>query len=187
MLPYIRFVALVGLAFAVSLTCFGARASTSNLLLTAFLGLLLSILMVGLLVGLFVPANRRFRGWMLCTLGAIPLLILLVRTMMPFVSDQLFIRDLPGLNRVVGKIEKGTLRRCEYPMPLIDDDIAVAKAYRVEPRADGVLTISFFIGGCFPVKHLGYVYTADGKIPDDLKHYWPHGFRRGPKWFQVWD
>jgi len=62
-------------------------------------------------------------------------------------------------------------------------------AYAVHAWKDehGVLTVVFFVGGGFPVKHLAYLYRADGRISPEIERDWLRIREKEPKWYVVSD
>lgn len=59
-----------------------------------------------------------------------------------------------------------------------------------EKYGGGVLVVTFFWGGGFPVKHSAFVYRSDGWLPPrgtDFRREWPFAERINENWFRVGD
>lgn len=107
----------------------------------------------------------------------------------PAIRRVMFQRSLPYYESVIHQIESGrisvTPELCRVPQ------VEGGPAYAVfaQRTTDGILTVEFFTGGGFPVKHSGYLYCSLGSIePDsDADRRWPRRRELKPLWFQISD
>lgn len=91
----------------------------------------------------------------------------------PAIKDIAFKRSLPKYEKIVGMINRGEIevdisrKRIELP----SDYKTMAYAAFGERDSKGVLTIEFFTGAGFPVKHSGYIYCSDGQLSSSPEIY----------------
>lgn len=102
-------------------------------------------------------------------------------------------RRLPAFEQVVRKIESGELP-LETIQEMPSEFQSLAYGVHVHDDAPGGLTVEFFWGGGFPVKHSVYIYRASGLPPPtktnwDLKRYcqWHRSRRLNDNWFAASD
>jgi hypothetical protein len=103
----------------------------------------------------------------------------------PVIKDLIFNRNLPKYEKIVSMINRSEIdvdtsrKRIELP----SDYKALAYATFGERDNKGVLTIEFFTGAGFPVKHSGYIYRSDGQLSSDsdIHKRWRYIKRKNPK------
>ena len=136
-----------------------------------------------------VVERRRFRGWGLVCVSlplSVPLLFFLAVRIGGLLRDGLFDRDLPKLERIVQVSESRVATTGESTrIPVATADVSGPVWAR--RGSDGILTVTIFVGGGFPVKHLAYIYRSDDTFPAELSKSWPKMKRRQQKWFEVSD
>lgn len=114
----------------------------------------------------------------------------LTAVMSPILLDAGFARVLPRYQRIIDQIEAGRIIVSAKParIPLSEADSPLAYAVWGEKATDGVLTVTFLVGGTFR-KHWGYRYCSAGNIvsraSSDLQ--WPSKRQLSDNWFYVSD
>lgn len=170
-----------------SLLSFAARSNMNAQLLLMLSLLVLCGLCLIVFISLFFKQNKPYRIKMIVALLLAPACLFCAGFWGRQIGDYLFARDLPRLKQAVRLIESGAvpIKKGRLELPEQYRDLA----YSVHARRDnlGVLTVTFFVGGGFPVKHQCYLYRANGVLTNAIKEDWPSGFRREKQWFEVHD
>jgi hypothetical protein len=105
--------------------------------------------------------------------------------------DAGFVRIMPRYATVVQQMETGQIVVLNTPTRVVLSGKEAELAYAVwaDKATNGTLTVTFFVGGGFPVKHWGYLYRSSGENPPEewwIKSYWM-GRRLNDKWFYIFD
>jgi len=109
----------------------------------------------------------------------------------PVVKDVAFHRKLVKYEKIVNMVNEGELviNTNSHRIELPDDYKQLAYVAFGEYDDKGVLTLEFFTGAGYPVKHSGYLYRSDGSItPDSTIHKkWRHIVRKSHNWYYFSD
>jgi hypothetical protein len=186
-MKWLRFTLVVEAIFFLSAVSFFARPGGISQLLLTLSALLLAGSWIIVFIISFFPRNRLHWKKSISVLLLTPLSLFFALFLGRHISDYLFYRDLPRMKEVVALIQNGRI-------PISDGKVIMPAKYQslsygthAYRDADGTYTVTFFVGGCFPVKHLCYLYRSDNIITPDIRRDWPSGFRREKCWFEVWD
>jgi hypothetical protein len=134
---------------------------------------------------------RQWRFRSLVPMGICFATMILARTFSPSLMDAGFARVLPRYTAVVQEIESGQIVVSNAPtrVTLPASDATLAYTVWADRSTNGDLTVTFFVGGSFPVKHWGYLYRSSGQNPPPdwwIKNDWM-GRRLADKWFYIFD
>lgn len=153
--------------------------------LVFMLAILLQLVMwPAMAVVALLPHNKAKRLKLASSLGFVPLALVASVLLGRPLNDYLFYRDLTRMKEVVTGIEKGSIRITNASVPIGYENLA----YRIDSSREGqVLTVTFWIGSGFPVKHNAYIYRSDGKLTPEMRRDWPSSRQREEQWFQVSD
>ncbi len=113
------------------------------------------------------------------------------RMVSPRLEDAGFVRVMPRYAALVQQMEAGQIVVSNTPtrVALSAKDADLAYAVWADKTTNGILTVTFFVGGSFPVKHWGYLYCSSGEDPSPewwIKNEWM-GRRLNDKWFYIFD
>ena len=102
-----------------------------------------------------------------------------------------FARILPRYATLVQQMETGQIVVSNTPTRVVLSGKEAELAYAVwaDKATNGILTVTFFVGGGFPVKHWGYLYRSSGENPPQawwIESDWM-GRRLNDKWFYIFD
>ena len=172
--------------FCSLLSMLGRSNSTAQLIVMPML-FVLPVLWFSVLGSLSREQNKHLRQKSVIVLALAPLSLVLAVMLGPRLNDYLFYRDLPRLNEAVALIKKGAVPIEEGHARLPAEYSSLSYATHADQDSRGVWTITFFVGGGFPVKHQCYLYRSDDKITDEVALTWPRGRHREKYWFQVSD
>lgn len=179
------------LAFEVLLFCstlsFVARPNVSAQLLLMLSVLILFFLCLAVSVSLFPARNKQRRLKAVGVLLLAPVSLVLAGFLGGHIRDYLFYRDLPRMKEVVTLIQSGSIPISQGRINLPLQYQSLAYSTHANRDAEGALTVIFFVGGGFPVKHHCYLYRSDGIITPEIKRDWPMGTRKEQQWFEVSD
>ncbi len=180
---------LCGFWFAVEIA-FAAKPTTEGQLVAM---IALVCWLVALLAS-FIYALSRWqtaRWW-----AAVPLLLCLGSCEVApriggAVRQSRFQNSLPRREALVAKIESGALP-CSAELKAValqESDRDLGYLVLAQRESNGFVTVEFFDGGGFPVKHSGYLYKSSGVVdPDSTSALrWPRRSPICPKWFRVSD
>ena len=94
----------------------------------------------------------------------------------------------PAYEVLVARIERGEIPMQDVPMRTVIAEDMQGLAYAVHAWRDetGILTVEFFWGRGFPVKHTAFVYRSSGAWSDDPRLWW-RGTHLIDNWFQGRD
>ncbi|MEI7730465.1 MAG: hypothetical protein WCO56_12890 [Verrucomicrobiota bacterium] len=132
---------------------------------------------------------RRFRFW-----SFIPLAICLTAEFLNgIITPRLLVagfeRVAPRYATIIQRIEAGDIAVQTEPMRLnlLPAEAELASATWAEKGTNGVLTVTFFVGGSFPVRHWGYLYSSSGEIKPGSRadEIWPKRKKLRDKWFWI--
>lgn len=99
-----------------------------------------------------------------------------------------FQRDLPRMREIVRGLENGTLAiKRERPVGLSEQQKSFAYSIQAYRDKTNALTVTFYVGGGFPVKHQAYLYRSDDTLTPEVTRDWVHGTKRAPRWYEVSD
>lgn len=99
-----------------------------------------------------------------------------------------FHRDLPRMQKIVQALENGTLAiKQERPVGLSEQQKSFAYSIQAYRDKTNALTVTFYVGGSFPVKHHAYLYRSDDTLTPEMTQDWVHGTKRAPRWYEVSD
>ena len=146
----------------------------------------LSIAWMFLCGSLLRKQSSQQRLYKIAVLLTAPLYLVLSTKIALPVEDFLFARSLPRYQSVVERIKNGSIkiRDRRVQLPSQERDLAyVARA----AKTNGTWTITFLVGGGFPVKHKAYVYKSDDKWTNADWRNWSSYKRRAPYWFEASD
>jgi hypothetical protein len=129
------------------------------------------------------------RGRAVLPLGICLSFILLSPEVGGFIRRYRFARSLTGYERVIHDLESGSI-----PVSGELQRIPTAEAHFGHPvlarlGADKVLMVEFLIGGGFPVKHSGYLYSSSTAFESDpvVVRRWPKRRKIQESWYWVSD
>ena|SRR5687767_5092034 len=109
----------------------------------------------------------------------------------PRLFDAGFARIMPRYAGVIQQIEAGQVAVGSDPtaITLRNADAKLGYAAWATRASNGVLMVTFFVGGSFPVKHWGYLYSSAGEILEGSfeDSQWPKRRRLREKWFYIAD
>ncbi len=166
---------------------FIARLDGAAQLLLILTLLALPIPWLVMLVGLFRSQSKQHRPKMAGVLLLAPLSLVLAAFLGGHIRSYLFYRDLPRMKEVVALIQDGSISLTHGRLNLPSRYGSLAYATHANRDAAGTLTVEFFVGGGFPVKHHAYLYLSDGVMTPEIRRDWPSGLRREKQWFEVSD
>jgi hypothetical protein len=178
---------IVEMIFFWSTLSFVARPNVNAQLLLILSLLVLLFSWLAVLVSLFPARNKQHRLKAAVVLLLAPLCPVVAGFLGGHVRNYLFYRDLPRMKEVVALIQNGSIPVTggRINLPTKYESLAYgAHAYR---DAKGALTVIFFAGGGFPVKHHCFLYRSDGIITPEIRRDWPSGTRKEKQWFEVSD
>ena len=101
-----------------------------------------------------------------------------------------FTRVMPRYAALVQKMEAGQIVVSNTPTRVVlsAKDADLAYAVWAAKSTNGILTVTFVVGGSFPVKHWGYLYCSSGEVPPG---WWEDndwmGMPLHDKWFYIFD
>lgn len=147
----------------------------------------LLIAWLAVLVGLFSARGKQHRLKYLQVLLLAPTSLVLAVFIGGHTRDYLFYRDLPRMKEVVALIQSGSIPLAPGRINLPDKYKSLAYGTHAGRDEQGALTVTFFVGGGFPVKHHCYLYRSDGVMTPEVRRNWTSGFRREKQWFEVSD
>jgi len=173
--------------FFLSVLSFASRTNTNAQLLLMLSLLILFVLCLAVFASLFPSKNKPYRVKLVGALLLVPFSLFAAGFLGRHIGDYLFYRDLPRMKKVVALIQDGSIpvTKGRIKLPSQFQDLAYSTQARKDEK--GVLTVIFFVGGGFPVKHQCYLYRSNGVLTNDIKKDWPSGFRREKQWFEVHD
>ncbi len=133
--------------------------------------------------------ESRFKSFYPLTICIITIVYMIIAV--PVIKDLIFNRNLPKYEKIVSMINRSEIdvdtsrKRIELP----SDYKALAYATFGERDNKGVLTIEFFTGAGFPVKHSGYIYRSDGQLSSDsdIHKRWRYIKRKNQNWYYFSD
>lgn len=135
---------------------------------------------------LFRKQSQQQRLFKVAVLLAAPLYLFLATPLALSIDNFLFARALPRYQKVVDQIKTRSVipRKGVVQLPSSDRDLA----YRVRAATNkNIWTITFLVGGGFPVKHKAYIYKSDDKWTNADWRDWSSYKRRAPYWFEASD
>ena len=117
--------------------------------------------------------------------------MVVTRTVSPRLMDAGFARVMPRYTALIQQMESGQIVVSNTPTRVVlsGPDAELAYVVLADRTTNGILTVTFFVGGSFPVKHWGYLYRSSGEDPPDdwwIKNDWI-GRRLNNKWFYIFD
>ncbi len=101
-----------------------------------------------------------------------------------------FNKNFNQYQTVVQLVEDGKIKLLKgCPLKLPEKYEHLAYRVWVNQSKNGILTIEFFTGGRFPVKHFGYFYCSDyaNSNQKKIKKRWPYIKKIKNKWFFISD
>jgi signal transduction histidine kinase len=166
---------------------FIGRSTPYNQLLFMLMLLILFFTWMTVLFSLFFKQNKQHRLKAVGVLLLAPASLVLAVWLGFHLSTYLFYRDLPRMKEVIALIENGKIPITERRIALPSKYESLAYMTHASRDLKGVLTVTFYVGGGFPSKHIAYLYRADDTITPEISMEWPSGRRRIKQWFQVSD
>jgi hypothetical protein len=98
---------------------------------------------------------------------------------------------LPRYAAVVDRVERGNVAfpKAEEHVDLSAGNEGLGYVVWADKSSNGVLTVTFIVGGSFPVKHWGYLYSSSGEIipGSNEDRNWPKRRKLRDKWFWIAD
>lgn len=149
--------------------------------------MILLVACLAVLVNLFSTRHKQHRLKSAGVLLAAPLSLVLAVFLGGHIRNYLFYRDLPRLKEVVALIQSGSMPLAHGRISLPAKYESLTYATHGNRDATGALTVTFFVGGGFPVKHHCYLYRSDGVLTPAIRRSWPSGTRKEKQWFEVSD
>ena len=174
------------LSLAIALGAFLIKANVWTQLLSMLLLLATFVAWMFLLGALFRRQSAQQRFYKVAVLFAAPLYIFISTPIAISIDNFLFARSLWRYQNIVDQTKSGAikLQNDRIELPSQDRDLA----YRVwVDKKKNVWTITFLVGGGFPVKHRGYIYKSDDKWTNADWRNWSSYKRRAPYWFEASD
>jgi len=112
-------------------------------------------------------------------------------TISPWLMNAGFTRVMPRYVALVQQMEAGQIVVSDTPTRLVlsGKDADLAYVVWADRATNRILTVEFFVGGGFLVKHWGYLYRSSGENPPPewwVKNDWM-GRRLNDKWFYIFD
>ena len=101
------------------------------------------------------------------------------------ISHALFAWSLPSYEKVVGKLESGSVPLTQDLSELSEPEARFANRVFASKDTNGVLTVIFFTEEGFPARHSGYLYSSSGEVSPGIEERLPRNSRVRPKWFYV--
>jgi hypothetical protein len=145
-------------------------------------------------VASIVCVFARWRRWRFRAF--IPLALCIITAIVPgMISHRLmdagFVRIMPRYSALVQQMETGQIVVSNTPTRVVlsANDVGLAYLVWADKTTNGVLTVTFFVGGGFPNEHWGYLYRSSGENPPQewwIENDWM-GRRLNDKWFYIFD
>lgn len=154
----------------------------------------LNLAYFGLCLGSVVCVFTYFRRWRIRAFIPLAFCIgaaLITGTTSPWLMKAGFSRIMPRYAAVVQQIEAGQIVVSNTPVQvaLKSNDAELSYAVWADRATNGILSVTFYVGGSFPVKHWGYLYRSPGDDPQPewwRKNGWM-GTRLNNNWFYIFD
>lgn len=181
------FTLIIEAIFFLSTLSFVARPNVNAQLLLMVSLLILFISWLSVLGSLLPTRNKELRLKAAGVLLLAPICLVLAGVLGGHIRNYLFYRDLPRMKEVVALIQNGSIPVTGGRIDLPSKYKSLAYGTHAYRDAKGALTVLFFVGGGFPVKHQCYLYCSDGIITPEIRRDWPSGTRKEKQWFEVSD
>ena len=117
--------------------------------------------------------------------------MVVTRSVSPRLMSAGFARVMPRYTALIQQMESGQIVVSNTPTRVVlsGPNAGLASVVWADRTTSGILTVTFFVGGSFPVKHWGYLYRSSGEDPPNdwwIKNAWM-GRRLNDKWFYIFD
>jgi hypothetical protein len=118
-----------------------------------------------------------------------PLLVIFMPDAVGYLRIAAFKRALPQYEAAVQRIASGEIAVSEKRKRIEELEGPLAYGVFAQRSPAGVLTVEFWTGGGFPVKHRGYLYSSSGAIEQNspAAETWPKRRAVVSQWFRVAD
>lgn len=166
---------------------FFARPNSMAQLLFMLSILILPALWLAVLVALFRAQNKQSRVASAGVLCLAPLCLFFALYLSIPLRNYLFYRDLPRMQEVVNLIQNGSIPITDHPLQVPPQYDSLAYSVHSYREFGGSLTVIFFVGGGFPVKHHCYLYRSNGLITPRIRQEWMVNLQREQQWFEISD
>lgn len=176
--------------FLVVYTMFSVKQTPIMQFITMFMTLGFLVLLIASGIALLSCwKENRFKSFYPLAICAFVVVYIIVAV--PAIKDIAFKKSLPKYEKIISMINRGEIeidisrKRIELP----SDYKALAYATFGERDSKGVLTIEFFTGAGFPVKHSGYIYRSDGQLSSSPEVYkrWRYIKGKSQNWYYFSD
>jgi hypothetical protein len=164
---------------------------------TTFWQFIVIFMVMGFLALIIASAITLFTGirkskHMACIPLSICLIVLIFMFIVtPRIKDMVFNGRLVKYEKIVNMIRNNELKidTTNHKVVLPDEYKHLSYLVLGEVDKNGVLTVEFFTGIGFPVKHSGYMYRSDGNILSDpaINKRWHNITRKNDNWYYFSD
>ena len=132
---------------------------------------------------------RRWRFRALIPLAVCIATDVVTRTVSHPLLEAGFERVMPRYTEIIQQMEVGQILVANTPKRVVLSGKQAELAYAVwaDKATNGILTVTFIVGGGFPVKHWVYLYRSSGENPPEawwIENEWM-GRRLSDKWFYI--
>lgn len=181
----------VGLLSGISLFYFGYRPSGTTQLLASGCSLLILINMV--YCGIYGFRNRRKLRYAAVTPFALSAGVFFMAPSLTsagvHIRDIAFVSNIEKYDKFINEMKTGDIqigeRITKIYIPRKYSDLA--QVVFAKKNETGEITAEFIIGGGFPVKHSGYLYSSSGIIDEETRERWPRRIKVEERWYRISD